>query len=466
MIMALPSDERLLEQAERLELIRATCNVGRIKLTSNAVNAMTTSISSRLNPALRLFMSSVRGKFNFSSVDDGWGCARQQAVDFPNMPLTKVGNRRSPEFKGVINETVASCFMPVRFPSHSGAADSAWQPAHTWIFAVGVLNFDVKGLATWPDEGRVDAKMIEAFRARGVPAEHIVFLKNSEATHANIQKRFVELLGRTGAGETLVFYYAGHGGRNYQVPARTCSFVSYDTNAYWPVGSVFEAIEKHFKGSTAILLADCCHSGALAVEAAQRHDRIAYGVLTSAHVSSKSTGNWTFTQCLVDVLNGGPLADFNGDGKITFAEAAHYCEEEMAFCEKQISSSATVGGFNPEIILSTVAAPHHPHMGEHIEGEDQGKWWRAKVLDSKEQKCFVSWYGWDKKYDCWLPPQRMRAPQLKAVAVNTHGEVEWENQRYPATVIGSKLGLIFVHYDGYPATDDEWVTPERFTEKR
>jgi hypothetical protein len=346
------------------------------------------------------------------------------------------------------------------------AAETVWQPARTWVFAVGVLNFDTKGLATWPDEGRVDAKMIDAFRARGVPEGHIVFLKNAEATHANIQRRFIELLDRTGAGDTLVFYYAGHGGRDYRSPARTCTFVAYDTKANWPMSSVFDTIEAHFKGSTALLLADCCHSGGLAVEATKRHDTIAYGALTSANVSSKSTGNWTFTQCLVDVLSGSPLPDFNGDGKISFTEAVRYCEEEMAFAESQLSSSVTVGGFNPDLVLATATGAHHPHMGEHIEGEDQGKWWRAKVLDSKANQCFVTWYGWDKKYDSWLDPQHMRPAVTKTVPLGTHGSVEWEGEHYPGWIIGAKLGLNHVHYGGYPASDDEWIAPSRFTPEK
>jgi hypothetical protein len=230
--------------------------------------------------------------------------------------------------------------------------------------------------------------------------------------------------------------------------------------------AVFDTIEKHFKGSTALLTADCCHSGGLAAEAAQRHGRVEYGVLTSAHVSSKSTGNWTFTQCLVDVLTGSPLADYDGNGKITFSEAARYCEEEMAFGESQISSSATVGGFGSNFILARAGGERHPHMGEHIEGEDQGKWWRAKVLDWKDGKRLVTWYGWEKKYDCWLEPQRVRPATTQTFAVGTKGDVEWEGQGFPATVIGEKLGLDFVHYDDYPASDDEWITPSRMKPKK
>ncbi len=92
------------------------------------------------------------------------------------------------------------------------AAESVWQPAKTWVFAVGILNFDTKGLATWPDAGRKDAEMIDAYKKRGVPADHITFIKNSDATKANIVRQFNELLAKTDADDTLIFYYAGMGG--------------------------------------------------------------------------------------------------------------------------------------------------------------------------------------------------------------------------------------------------------------
>lgn len=345
------------------------------------------------------------------------------------------------------------------------AMETAWNPTRTWVFAVGVLNFDTKGLATWPDEGRVDAKMIDVYRARGVPAEQIVFLKNNEATNAQVQRRLVELLNRTQTNDTFIFYFAGHGGRDYRSKNRTCSLVCYDVLNSWPVSSIFDSIEKHFKGSRVILTADCCHSGGLATEASQRKSKLAYGVLTSAHVSSKSTGNWTFTQCLVDVLSGTPVSDYDWDGTITFSEAARYCEAEMAFGEGQISSSTTAGGFSDSFTLGKTTGVKLPRIGDHIEGEDKGKWWPAKVLESKDGKCFVTWYGWDKKYDCWLEPQRMRAAEKKTIDIGTKGVVEWDGQTYPATVIGEKLGLNFIHYDGYPDSDDEWIRPSRFKQK-
>lgn len=344
----------------------------------------------------------------------------------------------------------------------SSAADSAWNPAHTWVFAVGVLNFDAQGLATWPDEGRVDAVMIEALKKRGVPDGRIVFLKNKEATKSNIQAQFKALLEKSKEGDTLIFYYAGHGGRNYNDAKRPVSLVTYDTKATWLVSDVLKNVDTQFKGNQAMLCADCCHSGGLAAEAAQHKGRVAYAALNSAHVNSRSTGNWTFTQCLADLFSGNAMLDLNSDGKITFAEAAKYCEEEMAFFEGQMAASYLSSELQGEFVLAQTNSTKHARAGEHCEGEEKGKWWKTKVLDSKDGKFYVTWPGWEKKYDCWVGPERLRAyNQPAAIPHGTAVDVEWNKAWYPAKVNGAKYGLHLVHYDGYPESDDEWIPASR-----
>lgn len=337
----------------------------------------------------------------------------------------------------------------------------AWEPAKTWVFAVGVLNFDDPRLATWPDEGRVDAVMIEAYRERGVPEDQIVFIKNADATKAQVTKRFAEFLRRAGKDDTLVFYYAGHGSRSFKSPARPVSFMTYDAKANWSTGAVLEAIEQNFQGSQALLTVDCCHSGALALDAAKRSGRIRYGVLTSSQASAKSTGNWTFTQCLVDLLRGNTQLDFDGDGAITFAEAAQHCDLEMAFCENQRVSHEATGGFSTNLVLAKTGSPAAPRVGERCEGKYQGKWWKVKILAAKDGRFHVTWIGWAKKYDSWLEADQLRPHTPKSMAVGTPVNIEWRKKWYPGQVVRSELGLVLVHYDGYPAVDDEWMPLNR-----
>lgn len=339
----------------------------------------------------------------------------------------------------------------------------AWEPEKTWVFAVGVLKFDNSGLATWPDEGRVDAEMIRALEKRGVPQDHVLFIKNEEATKAHIVEKFGPFLRRAGSDDTLLFYYAGHGGRDYSTTERTCTLVTYDAGSSWTVGSVFNTVEKNFHGRQVIYLADCCHSGGLVVEAAQHRGREAE--LTSAHVSSTSTGNWTFTRCLVQMFNGDPMLDFDGDGEITFAEAARFAKDEMAFVEGQHSASGTNGGFPADMVMSTTTGSHTPRMGELIEGESQGKWYKAEVIGEKDGKVLVTWPGWNKSYDEWLPKERTRPYHPKVFSPGAKVQTEWRGKWYDAVVKKTELGLHFVHYEGFEDTDDEWVGITRLRER-
>ena len=345
------------------------------------------------------------------------------------------------------------------------SAETVWHPEKSWVFAVGVLNFDTKGLATWPDAGRVDALMIDAYKKRGVPEDHIVFIKNSDATKAHVTRAFVEQLSKAGADDTFIFYYAGHGGRDYNDPKRPSWFVTYDTKQSWPLVEVFDAIDKHFKGSNVLITADCCHSGALAIEAAKRAGRINFGVLASSHATSRSTGNWTFTQCLVDMLNGNPALDQNGDGKITFGETAQYCEEEMAFFEGQLSCSAAKGHFASDLVMASTTGAKHAHVGERCEAEDAKKWWKVKILDSKNDQVFVTWLGWEKKWDRWIDEKLLRPYVPAKFEPGTAVEVEYDKTWYPAKIKQNKLGLQYIHYRDYPDVDDEWVPPDRIRVK-
>jgi len=341
------------------------------------------------------------------------------------------------------------------------AQSPVWDPGKTWVFAVGVLNFDNPKLTTWPDEGRVDQVMIDAYRERGVPEEQIVFIKNADATKAEVTRRFAEFLRRAGNRDTLVFYYAGHGSRNFKDAARPVSFMTYDSNANWSTLEVLDAIRQNFNGTMALITVDCCHAGQIALDVARRNVRPRYGVITSSQASAKSTGNWTFTQCLVDALRGKAQLDFDGNGAITFAEVAKHCDLEMAFCENQRTGYFATGGFPQDLVLAKTSAPDAPRVGERCEGEYQGKWSKVKILAAKDGKFHVTWIGRAKKFDSWVKADQLRPHTPKSMAAGTPVEIEWRKKWYPGHIVRSELGLLLVHYDGYPATDDEWLPMHR-----
>jgi hypothetical protein len=77
----------------------------------------------------------------------------------------------------------------------------------------------------------------------------------------------------------------------------------------WKVESIPAAIDKHFKGSRAMLALDNCHSGAIVDACKNRRSRISYAAFASTPANSSSTGNWTFTESLINAFRGEALVD-------------------------------------------------------------------------------------------------------------------------------------------------------------
>jgi len=341
----------------------------------------------------------------------------------------------------------------------------SWDPKTTWVFAVGVIRFDDPAIESYPQKGRVDAQMIAAFKRRGVPEDHVVFLKDKEATKGRIMRELKATLAKTAAGDTLVFYYAGHGSRDYQDAERPVSFITYDSGTGWRIKEVLDAI-REFRGQRVLLMADCCYSGGLAEEAKSHNGPVAFAALTSAQPTSTSTGEWTFTQTITDMLNGDALLDLNRDGVITLRETATYLNAEMAFCEGQLSSFTVTGGFPADLLMAqTKGLPLPEGAGTRCEGREDGKWLKVTILKTEGKRSFVTWVSWEHSEDSWLSADELRPYHPPTVPVGSSVRIEWEGKWYPGKVLRNELGLQLVHYNGYGDIDDEWVTPERLKVK-
>lgn len=340
-------------------------------------------------------------------------------------------------------------------------AAPSWQPERTWVFAVGILRFQGKEKNDWPEEGRKDLVLLETLHQRGVPAAQICFLKNEEATAAALQSKLEEFVRRPQRGDTLIFYYAGHGGRNYSDPSRPVHFVPYDAGKSWLMSRVVQTIEEGFQGSRVLLTADCCHSGALAEVAAATSGETSYGTLTSSRASATSTGSWRFTECLIEIFGGSGGVDLAQDGSTTFSEAALYSDLKMAFHENQRATAGVAGGFPNDLILAEPEAQPKGPLVDRCEGRSEGEWYPARIIGGGSGKYLVTWPGWDATHDTLLAPGDLRPTGFKPLPSGTKVEIQWGRKWYPGKVLRSELGLLLVHYDGYTKADDEWVPMKR-----
>lgn len=343
-----------------------------------------------------------------------------------------------------------------------------WDPEHTWVFVVGLLEWERTDVwASFPDAvvDRRDQRLVDYFRDAGVPRDQIDYLCDSEATLEEIKHRFIKLLDQTDEGDLLIFYFAGHGYRDTDT-GRTY-FANYDAGdeneSMWGVRSVFAEIENHFSGDRAWLLADCCHSGAMFDEARRRRDDsdVSYAVLTSSYAHNLSTGNWTFSDCVLSGLRGEGCVDLDSDSTVNLEEIAQFAELELAFVEGQKSMFYAAPEFPRRAAMAEVEEPAVPRTGQRLEVEHQGKWYKARVIDVDGDQVQVHYMNFADSWDEWVGPERVRPYQPAQFAKGDKVDVLWQTDGkwYPALVRRGWYGLHLVRYEGFDAASDEWVGP-------
>jgi Agenet domain/Caspase domain len=334
-------------------------------------------------------------------------------------------------------------------------AKAQWEPKKTWVFAVGVLTYP-SGQA-WPEEGRRDADMIRQLQARGVPADQVTFIKDKNATLAAVRRSFETVMAKAPADATLWFYFAGHGAKS---KAGVSEFALYD--ARWPIPDVFSMIERRFPGTTALLFADCCYSGSLAMEAMLRAGRVRYGVITSSLASAVSTGAWTFTECLLGALRGTIPLKADSDGLIAFSDLARHAEQEMAFTDGQLSTFVATNGFDQGFVLGPGIRKTNSRIGEYVEAKwKDGKWYPGRIEKVDGGKFLIQWAGYKASDQEWVQESNIRPSAPTHHAAGTRVDVEWQETWYPAQVLTGRWGMHLVHYDNFEPVWDEWVPPKR-----
>src|SRR2546425_957440 len=87
------------------------------------------------------------------------------------------------------------------------AQERDWQPQRTWVFVVGTLQWKHPDMfASFPQENRRDAQLVDFFRRQGVPAQQLVYLKDEQATTRRVKAAFTSLLSKTSDGDLLFLY--------------------------------------------------------------------------------------------------------------------------------------------------------------------------------------------------------------------------------------------------------------------
>lgn len=364
------------------------------------------------------------------------------------------------------------CFLVPVSPAFSAWA---FDGANTYGVVAGVLSWKDKSFASYPVKSRKDKELYDALIARGASAGNLALLLDGAATRDAVYMAVKEKAAKAPAGSTFIFYYAGHGVNrdsgsvffaNYDIDRKKAEETGISPEV---IGGI---IAQHFKGAKIILLADCCYSGALrSVAQMLNSPRAAASALTSASASNTSAGTWTFSQTVIDALNGRALLDRNGDGVITFGELSLEIAGAMRYRERQLS-----GGFVPEAMLDAAVAEVKGEAavrassgafsaGEYVSVPGKAGARTARVLDIKDGAYLAEFYDYSDKVVSTVPAAGVKKMEFRSYPAGSEVSVMWDGRPYAAKVLEVQDGFHRVTYPGWSRAWDEWVMSDRIVEK-
>lgn len=401
------------------------------------------------------------------------------------------------------------------------------------VVVAGVLSWGDRAFSSFDAKGRKDRELAAVLEQKlGVPTSEIALLIDDRASRAAILDALRAAAKKTRRGETLVFYYAGHGtrgdkGEAYLAPTDVDSARLSETGLSMP--AIEAALAELPQGSRALLFADSCFSGALGGVASSLSNRgVQAAAITSAEASNTSTVNWTFTQTLIEALRGDPIADHDKSGGVTLAELGVEAREALKARDRQRAGvaipSTALAGIELAEAPAPPAAPAGLALGQYVSGDggvvlrvvgarggdvlargldyatvseravppaglrpivyrhwDKGaavdvEWggrlWDAHVKDVEGDFMRVGYDGWPVFWDEWVLDDRVKGERTggstpRALpAVGDAAQVEWHGRLWAAHVLAVDGKRVKVHYDGYEASWDEWVGPERLGSSR
>ena len=336
--------------------------------------------------------------------------------------------------------------------------------ASTHVVIAGLLRFSDPSLAGFRVEDRRDVELGRVLVASGVPAAQVTTLLDERATRAAVLEAVGRAADATPRGGTLLFYYAGHGIRTRQ---GDIAYVAYDTlgsDASRPgisVEDLFAVLAPRVVGKRVVLLGDCCHSGGLGDLAARLGTLgITALSLTSADASNLSTGNWTYSQLLLEGLRGDPALDANNDARVDLGELEAGVRAAMRHREHQ-RSGANLSAVQPAAL--TVAPRHGPPRA----GAEAGQFMRdrhgqiVRVNRVDGAQATVRRYAYALSRDTMTPLSELTHLRSTRYPVGTELLVEWGGREWPAVVTAQEDDFAFITYPGWPHYWDEWILEDR-----
>ncbi len=89
----------------------------------------------------------------------------------------------------------------------------------------------------------------------------------------------------------------------------------------------------------------------------------------------------------------------------------------MAFAEEQRTSFLTIGGFDPHMVLAVARTKPDARVGEQVEVHTESRWYKARIIDANPKAATykVHYYGWEATDDEWVTASQLRTAHLHSI---------------------------------------------------
>jgi hypothetical protein len=359
--------------------------------------------------------------------------------------------------------------------------EERWDPAKTYVVMVGITEWKSNGkheYEKFPKRGRVDVLLEKQLLDDGVPRENLVFLKDKAATAEAMRTEIAAVAKRAPAGSTFIFYFNGHGDRDWKTGRNY--LVNYDLDPAdmaktgFAVAELSKLLEDNFRSGRVLLLGDSCYSGALAdvVRHFAGNKKVRAASLSSVVGENMAWATNSYTEDLIKIFAGDGVLDRDHKGKVTLKDAASFLRDEMRFREDQPSEVARNADFEPDFVirdvdptkvLRTLEGPWQ--LRDFVDAKLDGHWYRAQIVDEKDGRYKIHFFS--KNYeirDEWLDKNEIRKPFVhdvaKGDAVSVRSTADWLKGKptwFDGVVTAVRDGFARVRYTVLPDYKAEWV---------
>jgi Caspase domain len=300
-----------------------------------------------------------------------------------------------------------------------------WRAENTYIIAFGLLEWSSsERFGAFSKKDRLDQKIVDFFSKNGVPFSQTYYLQDQESTYSRMEETILQVSAQLKKGDFVFFYYCGHG--FFHSKSQEICFAAYDVDSDNEISVqslIAPILEK--KNIVAVFCADCCHSGIL-TDLCKAKNSENFASFASVESDNSSTGWWTFSIGLLDLLEGNAYTKFvnkEDDCSSTLKDAEDYLTREMAHVDGQRASFYIPGNLKNLLIHTFESKTKHPRIGESVYVLHNELLYMAKIVDHNGQLFQVRFYSYISDSIDWVSEDKMHPLEYPHFEIGEQVEV-------------------------------------------